>query len=234
MVTDLHLLRLDRFAGLSEGELLARHGWLLSPEEHARQARPTIEKRRREVLLTRALVRSVLSGYTGADPRGWRFGIGERGRPFAEGLHLDFNLSHSEGMIACLVSDRPSPGVDVEFMFRRGKLDEVAEHFFAPPECADLRRTPEAGKRRRFFDYWTLKESYIKARGLGLAVPLDAFWFTLDGEAPVISFDHRIDDDPAIWTFQTLELSADHLCSVALKTHGPVTPRLVEASLLQA
>jgi len=231
MVTNLHLLRLDRFAGRDEEDLLARYGGLLSPDEHERQMRPTLEKRRREVLLTRALVRTVLSSYTGADPRDWRFGVGEHGRPFVEGLPFDFNLAHTEGMIACLVSDAPSPGVDVEFMSRRGKLDEVAEHFFARPECEDLRRTEEGGKRRRFFDYWTLKEAYIKARGLGLVLPLDAFWFSLAGDRPSISFDHRIEDDPAAWRFETLELSADHLCSVALKTAEPLDIALIEAAL---
>lgn len=231
MVTDLHLLRLDHFAGQDEEELLARYGGLLSPDEHERQMRPTIEKRRREVLLTRALVRTVLSSYTGADPRDWRFGTGERGRPFVAGLPFDFNLAHTEGMIVCLVSDAPSPGVDVEFMSRRGKLDEVAEHFFAPPECEDLRRTAEAEKRRRFFTYWTLKEAYIKARGLGLVLPLDAFWFALGGDGPSIAFDHRIEDDPAAWRFETLALSGDHLCAVALRSPDPAAIRLVEAVL---
>ena len=234
LFADLHLLRLDRFTHPPEEELLDRYGALLSPDERERQARPTLDKRRREVLLTRALVRSVLSSYTGADPRDWRFGVGAHGRPFVEGLPFDFNLAHTDGMIACLVSDAPSPGVDVEFMSRRGKLDEVAEHFFAKPECEDLRRTGEAGKRRRFFDYWTLKEAYIKARGLGLVLPLDAFWFSLAGERPSISFDSRIEDDPAAWRFETLELSADHLCSVALKTPEFVEVQLVETQLLQA
>jgi len=231
LFADLHLLRLDRFTHLPEEVLLDRYGALLSPDERERQMRPTIEKRRREVLLTRALVRSVLSSYTGADPRDWRFGVGAHGRPFVEGLPFDFNLAHTEGMIVCLVSDSPSPGVDVEFMFRRGRLDEVAEHFFAPSECADLRRMIEAEKRRRFFTYWTLKESYIKARGLGLALPLDAFWFALEGDRPVIAFDHRIEDDPAAWRFETLALSGDHLCSVALKASAPTAIQLIEAPL---
>lgn len=231
MGTDLHVLRLERFAGQDEEELLARYGGLLTPDECERQARPTIEKRRREVLLTRALVRTVLSSYTGNDPRAWRFGIGERGRPFVEGLPFDFNLAHTEGMIVCLVADTPSPGVDVEFMSRRGKLDEVAEHFFAPSECADLRQTAEAEKRRRFFTYWTLKEAYIKARGQGLALPLDAFWFALDGERPAIAFDHRIADDPAAWRFENLALSRDHLCGVALRGSAAASIRLIEAVL---
>ena len=232
MDTDLHLLRLERFAEVPEDALLERYGGLLSPEERERQARPTIEKRRREVLLTRALVRSVLSSYTGADPLSWRFDVGERGRPFVEGLPFDFNISHTEGLIVCLVGEAgATPGVDVEFMSRRGQLDEVAEHFFAPRECADLRMTAEAGKRRRFFTYWTLKEAYIKARGLGLALPLDAFWFDLAGERPKIIFDRRIEDEPAAWSFETMSLSDDHFCAVALRTGAMPPIRQIEAKL---
>lgn len=231
MDIDLHVLRLSRFDGLSEADLLDRFGALLSPEERQRQARPTIEKRRREVLLTRALVRTVLSGYTGADPLSWRFGAMARGRPFCEGLPFDFNLSHTEGMIVCLVADVPMPGVDVEFMPRRGQLDEVATHFFAPAECADLSAVPEEEKRRRFFTYWTLKEAYIKAKGDGLALPLDAFWFDLAGGKPSIAFDHRIADDPAAWRFESLALSDDHLCGIALKTAVAPVLRVIEAGM---
>ena len=232
MDIDLHVLRLSRFDGRSEMELVEQFGGLLTPAERERQARPTIEKRRREVLLTRALVRTVLSGYTGADPLSWRFGAGEHGRPFIEGAaDFDFNLSHTEGMIVCLVAKAPMLGVDVEFMPRRGRLDEVAEHFFAASECAALRAVPEGEKRRRFFTYWTLKEAYIKARGTGLALPLDAFWFAVEGEKPAISFDARIEDDPAAWRFESLALSQDHLCGIAVKTTEMPTLRMIEADL---
>jgi 4'-phosphopantetheinyl transferase len=232
MDIDLHVLRLARFDGRSEVALVEQFGRLLTPEEHERQQRPTIEKRRREVLLTRALVRSVLSGYTGADPLSWRFGAGEHGRPFIDGpAAFDFNLSHTEGMIVCLVANAPMLGVDVEFMPRRGQLTEVAEHFFAAPECAALRAVPKDDKRRRFFTYWTLKEAYIKARGTGLALPLDAFWFDIEGETPSILFDARIEDDPAAWHFQSLSLSDDHLCGIAVKTTDRPALRVIEASL---
>jgi 4'-phosphopantetheinyl transferase len=232
MDIDLHLLRLCRFDGQSEAELVEQFGGLLTREERERQQRPTIEKRRREILLTRALVRTVLSGYTGADPLSWRFGVGEHGRPFIDGpAAFDFNLSHTEGMIVCLVAKAPMLGVDVEFMPRRGQLTEVAEHFFAAPECAALRAVPDDEKRHRFFTYWTLKEAYVKARGTGLALPLDAFWFEIEGAKPFISFDARIEDDPAAWRFESLALSDDHLCGIAVKAPDIQALRVIEANL---
>jgi len=216
----LHVLRLDRFADETEEALLDRFGDLLTPEERERQARPTLLRRRREILLTRMLVRTVLSHHAGVDPREWRFGAAERGRPFIEhpalDQPLDFNLAHTEGMIVCLVSEHPGIGVDVEFLPRRSDLEGVAGHFFAVPEQAALMVLPKEERRARFFAYWTLKEAYIKARGQGLALPLDGFWFDLAGDEPAISFDDRIEDDPERWRFRTVELSPDHLCSVAL------------------
>jgi 4'-phosphopantetheinyl transferase len=111
-------------------------------------------------------------------------------------------------------------GVDVEFQARQNDLDGLAAHYFAPSERDAMRVLPEAERRRRFFDYWTLKEAYIKARGKGLALPLDAFWFDLDGAEPAIACDSRIADEPARWRFETIALSPSHLCSVALPA-GP-------------
>lgn len=207
----LHPLRLEEFAGQTEDALLDRFGGLLSEEEREHQARPSLEKRRREILLSRMLVRTALSHHTGVDPRDWRFVTGEHGKPFIAGparCDLDFNLTHTEGMIVCLIAPLPDIGVDVEYLPRKNDTSGVAKHFFAPQE--------QAGLPERFFDYWTLKEAYIKARGKGLALPLDGFWFDISGEEPTIAFDERIPDDPARWRFQTLRLSPDHLCSIAL------------------
>lgn len=204
----LHVLRLEKFADSTEESLLNRFGGLLTKEERDRVARPSLPTRRREVLLTRMLVRTTLSRYADVEPRDWRFSVGERGRPFIDHPSLDFNLSHTEGVIVCLVAAIPGIGVDVEFLHRKNDTGRVADHFFSPHEKAGL---PE-----RFFDYWTLKEAYIKARGKGLALPLDGFWFDIFTPEPMISFDERIPDDPSLWRFETVALSERHLCSVAL------------------
>ena len=229
----LHVLRLAQFEHLSEEELTHRHGVLLSPEERARQKRPIPESKRREILLTRALVRTVLSRYADVDPRDWRFGASPGGRPFIAGLKMpfDFNLAHTSGVIVCLVSGAEAVGVDVEAMTRRTDLEEVAAHFFSPAENDGLRALPAEERRERFYLYWTLKEAYLKARGLGLALPLDAFRFSLDGAAPAISFDPRISDDPAAWQFESRLLSEEHLCAVALKMPSPISVRVIEDPL---
>ena len=202
-------------------EILAAYEKLLTKEEKARQGRFHFERHRRQYLVTRALVRTTLSRYTGVEPRDWRFSTNEYGRPEISapgGLPLlRFNLSHTDGLIACAVVLKWDIGVDVEDMKRKGQTVEIAERFFSPMEVKDLRML-ESGKRGRFFDYWTLKESYIKARGKGLSIPLEQFSFHISDKRPLrIFFGPRIKDDPSQWQFWLLRPTIRHKAALSLR-----------------
>jgi len=151
-------------------------------------------------------VRTMLSRYASVRPAGWSFIANVHGRPEIldrpKGVpDLRFNLSHTEGLIACAVTIGREVGVDVEHVGRRLTHD-VAGRFFAPREVDDLKALPDDQQHLAFFDYWTLKEAYIKARGFGLALPLADFAFKLSPPAPPqIAFEPSLDDDPATWQF---------------------------------
>jgi 4'-phosphopantetheinyl transferase len=209
--------------------LLRTYRALLSPDEIARNQRFVFPKGRHEHLMTRALVRTILSAYRPAvDPRAWQFvanpyGRPEIARPTAQPV-LRFNVSHTDGLIVCLLAADREIGVDVEDTTRANiGLVEIADRYFSPAEVAALGALPEAARPDRFFDYWTLKESYIKARGLGLRLPLDQFSFHLGthhqgtGEPIRISFGPGIDDDPATWQFSLGRLSARHRLAIAIR-----------------
>jgi 4'-phosphopantetheinyl transferase len=93
----------------------------------------------------------------------------------------------------------------------------VAERFFSPLEVDALRRLPDHARRDLFFRYWTLKESYIKARGPGLAIPLDAFWFTFDRgiEAGVVC-SRGYTTVPVRWRFVEIRPTVRHRLAVAV------------------
>lgn len=215
---------------LAEPRLLAAYEALLAPEERVRRDRYRFEKSRREYLFTRALVRSTLSLYAPVPPAAWTFRHNAYGRPEIDGpmrtahpphpehAALRFNLSNTDGLIACAVTLDRDLGVDVEDTERPGETVSIADGFFARPEIAALRALPEGRQRSRFFDYWTLKEAYIKARGMGLAIPLDQFWLLLDdGPRIRVGFDPALGDDAATWQFEQFAISPKHRASAAVR-----------------
>jgi 4'-phosphopantetheinyl transferase len=152
-------------------------------------------------------------------PEEWSFIPNNYGRPEIAGpveTLLRFNLAHTRGLVACAVAWEREVGVDVEDVERPGEYVHLAQRFFAPSEAAHVASLPVERQRDVFFDYWTLKESYVKARGMGLALPLGDFAFQLD-ELPTISFAGSIVDDPKSWQFRRLRPSEQHRLALAVR-----------------
>src|SRR5262249_6094892 len=144
----------------------------MTPAEREREARFLFERDRTMYRATRALVRTVLSQYRDVAPADWRFETQEHGRPFVASPRLDeplqFNLSNTRGLVVCAVSESlVEMGVDVERNDRVESAMQIAERFFSPSEVRTLMALPPEERAERFATIWTLKESYIKARGLG-------------------------------------------------------------------
>jgi 4'-phosphopantetheinyl transferase len=166
-------------------------------------------------------VRFTLSRYAPVEPGAWSFVANEYGCPAVqgeEGTRLRFNLSHTDGMAVVAVALGADVGVDVEDSQRPGEMVNLADNYFSRSEAAALRALPVERQKERFFEYWTLKEAYIKARGMGLAIPLDQFSFELmPGQYPRISFDARLRDEPEAWQFRQHRPSARHQVALAVQ-----------------
>jgi 4'-phosphopantetheinyl transferase len=234
---EVHLFALAPGSVDDEASLAACHR-VLDGAEREQQRRFVFAEDRHLYLVAHATVRACLSRYADVRPSEWVFSRNDYGRPEVARprleRHLRFNLSHTRGMIAVLVGWERDLGVDVEDTARRSDPVEVADSFFAPDEVRTLRALPRELWRRRFFELWTLKESYIKARGMGLAIPLDGFAFDLAGGPPSsgeirIRFAPSVVDDPAAWRFSLFALSPTHqgAAAVRLGTRGPPL-RIVE------
>lgn len=214
---DVHLWLLDARAPATDA-LLPQAEALLSEDERVLLARASHPGRRREVLLGRWLVRTRLSRYAARAPAAWRFVRNEHGCPAVdppEGT-LRFNLSHTHGLLACVVA-HGEVGVDVEWTARRGRTLEVADRSFSAPELAALRALPPDQRSSRFFDLWTLKEAYIKARGMGLALPLGRFSFEFEGPEPVVRVAPELGDDGGRWRFFLLSPTDQHRSAVGVR-----------------
>jgi 4'-phosphopantetheinyl transferase len=194
---------------------------VLSSEELARRNRFMFERNQREYLFAHGLVRRSLSHHApSVHPQAWQFCATAHGRPEVSGPpgapQLRFNLSHTDGMVACVVAAAHEVGVDVEAVDRAAATLELAERFFARPEVRALRALPKQAQRARFFEYWTLKEAYIKARGLGLALSLGQFHFQIDTNSIRIVFAPEFDDRSERWRFLLEQIGSRHLLAVAV------------------
>jgi 4'-phosphopantetheinyl transferase len=206
---------------------------LLDEDERGREQRLIRPGDRALFVAAHALVRQQLSRVVSFDPRDWRFVANGHGRPEIANLpphapRIRFNLSHTAGLAACAITGDREVGVDVEHL-GRALTHDVAARFFAPREVADLEKLPPGDRGRVFFDYWTLKEAYIKARGLGLALPLRHFAFVLRPPAPPrVTFDDAIDDEPGSWQFVQASPTPAHRLALAVRRTGADLPVTIE------
>jgi 4'-phosphopantetheinyl transferase len=125
-------------------------------------------------------------------------------------------------MIVLAVTKQREVGVDVESRTHDTSCVDIAERFFSPREVEDFRSLSGDEQRGRFYDLWTLKKAYIKARGMGLALPLDGFSFQFPvAHAIEIAFSQKITDDAPNWRFWLLKPSPDYPVAVAVKGKSP-------------
>ena len=68
----------------------------------------------------------------------------------------------------------------------------------------------------RFFDYWTLEEAYLTARGTGINLPLNQFSILISSDQKIgIKFKPGISDDSKRWHFMRCSPSARHRLAIA-------------------
>jgi 4'-phosphopantetheinyl transferase len=201
---------------------------ILDDDETARMERFHFPEHRHLFLVSHLLVRTALSHYSDLPPDAWRFMNDENGKPLIDPamkpVSLSFSLAHTVGMAVVGVTREGDIGVDVEQAGRLIDAAKLSRRFFSPEEAAALENLPPGRLEEQFPLYWTLKEAYIKALGLGLSHPLDSFAFRLTGESP-----HRIDfsadapQDPEKWRFALIEPRRPHVAAVCVASieHKP-------------
>lgn len=215
---------------IADPRLHAEYRALLTDEERGRELNFYFPDDRKCYLVTRALVRLVLSKYLAVAPADWRFDKNSYGRPrianFGE-CGLRFSISHTRGLIALGVTQHRELGVDTENVRTRPMPFEIANRFLARAEIEELSTLPPERRQDRFFEYWTFKESYIKARGMGLSIPLGQFSFHYPGEHTVrIAIDPQLEDTAERWAFWQFRPTAEHLLAVCVEQRNDPLPSL--------
>lgn len=193
---------------------LPRCSALLSADERVRAERYRFPRDRDRYIVRRATLRLLLGRYLERAPTALRFVNNTCGKLALIDGGAEFNLSHSRNLALFALSREVAVGCDIEFHDQRFLADNIADRLFSATEGHELHAFAATAQTAAFFDGWTRKEAFIKARGLGLSLPLDSFDVSL---AP--------DERPALyrgcagWTARCVS-PAPH-CSAAVIAESP-------------
>ncbi len=199
---------------------LERFHTTLAPDEAAKAARYHFQRDRDHYIAARGVLRRLLGLYLARPPETLRFAYGAYGKPALAGAHdLQFNLSHSHGLALYAFARGRDLGVDLEHLRADLAGEEIAARFFSAREVHMLGAVPAELRTRAFFNCWTRKEAYIKARGEGLSHPLDAFDVSLAPGEPAALLGTRGDPQELTrWTLHALDAGENY--AAALAVHG--------------
>jgi 4'-phosphopantetheinyl transferase len=197
---------------------------VLSPDERQRAARYHFQRDREHFCVARGALRSILGDYLNRPPARISFSYGPYGKPALDGVaggaRLRFNVAHSHGLALYAVTLDRETGVDVELVRDDFPTFDIAERFFSEAEVAAWRALPPDERAGAFFDCWTRKEAYIKARGEGLSLPLHEFTVSL-GESPRLL---SAGDDPreaSRWSLIELHPATGYRAALAVEGDAP-------------
>lgn len=196
-----------------------------------RRDRFLFERDRHHFTLAHALLRRSLSMLADLSPCEWQFVTQALGKPvlqpdIAAQTCLSFNLSHTDGIVACIVAVHADLGLDVEAMDRRIETLDLARNLFSPEEVADLERCLASDRPARFTEIWTLKEAFVKGLGDGLSHSLQEFAFALDRPGSIRCYGTNMALDDT-WCFALFAPSARHRMAIAVSTELRHARRLV-------
>lgn len=197
----------------------------LSFDERERARRFRFHTHRRRFIAGRGFLRAILAYYLNREPGDIRFSYGVNGKPelckkFCQ-KPFRFNLSHSNGLALYAITCEAEIGVDVEFIQPLSSVEEIAKRFFSPNEVAVFLAIPASQKLKAFYNCWTRKEAFIKAKGAGLAYPLHQFDVSLIPEEPATFLSISGDVSRAAgWSLVELAPAPDYAAAIAYEGRG--------------
>jgi len=207
-------VKLDRLEARLQELLLT-----LAEDERSRAGRFYFQRDRDRYVAVRGSLRALLSSYLNRKPGELRFHYGAHGKPaLANGSTDDsicFNVSYSDEMALLAFSRGREIGVDIERIRTELAREKIAERFFSLREVDSLFSLPPDTQTEAFFNCWTRKEAYIKARGEGLSLPLETFTVSLVPGEPAALLSTA---EPSGWCLR--ELTPDPSYAAALAVEG--------------
>lgn len=185
----------------------------LSPDEIARATRFRFPIHKQRYILTRGILRQLLSCYTGLSAKEIEFSYGAKGKPsLANNPELQFNISHSHDIAVFAFTKTHEIGIDIE-KFESEYKDSVAKRFFSAEENSELEKLPLSERAKAFYQIWASKEALIKAIGQGLYIGLDEFSISIHKNIQEIIFSNTK------FHIENFKIHADYFSAFATAQH---------------
>jgi 4'-phosphopantetheinyl transferase len=203
-------------------EIVEALGRLLSADETERALRFHFDRDRTHFVVARGVLRRLIGRYLEITPESIRFTYQEYGKPHlvADSLSptFKFNLAHSGSLAVFAFTHLGEIGVDLEQIKPELAGEDIARRFFSESEVASLDAQPESERALAFFNCWTRKEAFIKAKGMGLSLPLDQFEVTLiPGQEPRLLRTAWDESEAGRWSIKALNVGRVTLARWRLK-----------------
>jgi 4'-phosphopantetheinyl transferase len=131
---------------------------------------------------------------------------------------IEFNMSHSGGIVLIGFARRIPIGIDVEAMRPVAERAAIVRRYFHPGEAADFARVSPEEADAAFFRCWSRKEAVVKALGLGMSLDLHRYRVTcIPGAPPEVLALEGEANPPESWTLLDLEPGSGHVGAVAAR-----------------
>jgi len=210
---------------------LSQYRSMLSGAETARYQRFHFPDDAHRYLIAHALVRTVLSKYADIQPDRWAFFHGDHGRPEIANHDipaLRFNLTHTASLVGCVVTLENDCGIDAEKISPRHSPLGIAKRMFSDTEFQELQQLQDVAHLEYFFKRWTLREAYVKARGIGISFPTRKLGFEINSEGNIqVTFHADLRDNTQDWQFELLRPTPEHIAAVAIRINNRVRKKLI-------
>lgn len=230
LINQVHVWYLDPDAEVGSSSLDRFFGMLSAPEQ-AQYQRFHFPEDAHRYLVSHAMLRCALSRYAAIDPAALAFRPARHGKPAITnpGLHaLKFNLTHTAGLAACVVTLDDDCGIDAEKISARHNPVGVAGRMFSVEEKKELNRLQGEEQLDYFYSRWTLREAYVKARGIGLSFPTHKLCFRVDSAADIdLTFDASVDDNGENWMINLWRPGPQHIAAIAVARRSDTRKQLV-------
>ena len=221
---EAHVWVLDPSELVETGQL-SSYVAILSPAERERIQRFYFQQDRLSFTAAHSLARAALTSCVPSiAPEHWQFEATSNGRPEIAnpqvGPQLRFSISHTPGLVACLVTVQVDCGIDVEMLGRTRDVAWLADGVFSEYDKARLLAAPHPARNDLFLRHWTLKEAYLKARGSGISRWMTKCTFDLDPDEIRAEFDPKLNDNASDWQFAQWLPTETHVLALAMRSGG--------------